>query len=127
MDQLQIAARWTIHEGQVEKFKTLIAECVSIVKDKTPDILQYDWFFNDQLRECILLEKYPDSNALIMHLSDIGGDLFGRLLAVAELKVEIFGDPSAELLELISSMNKVIYYFHQGSKLQVSETFASLS
>ena len=126
MEQLQIAARFTIHEGQVEKFKSLVAECVSIVRKKTPDILQYDWFFNDQLMECILLEKYPDSKALLMHLSDIG-DLLGKLLAVADLKAEIFGDPSQELLNVIASLDKTIYYFHQGVKREVSEPSASLS
>lgn len=126
MEQLQIAARWTIHQGQVEKFKNLAAECVSIVIKKTPDILQFDLFVNDQLMECIFLEKYPDSNALLMHLQDIG-DLFGKLLAVADLKAEIFGNPSPELLNVIASLNTTIYYFSQGVERQFSEPSASLT
>lgn len=117
MNSLQISARWKIHSGKLEEFKKLADECLSIVKEKDQDTLQYDWFFSEDQTECVLREKYPDSNALLAHLGNIG-DLFGKFLEVADLYVEIYGEPSEELLNTTAGLNIKVYSFYQG--LQIS-------
>jgi len=125
MEQLKIAARWKIHEGKMEEFKSLAKECHAAVMKKNPQHMQYDWYFSDELRECVILETYPDSNALLMHLS-IVGEFLGRFLALGEFKPEVFGKPSKELLDATASMDKKIYYFYQGVG-QLNKTSSSLS
>jgi quinol monooxygenase YgiN len=126
MEQLKISARWKIYEGKFEEFKKLSTECHATVMQKNPDHLQYDWYFNDELRECIVLETYADSNALLMHLSVVG-DYLGRLLALGEFAPEVYGNPSQALLDATASLNKKIYYFYQGMKQRPNEQLASLS
>ena len=96
MGELQGIVRFTFHAGKVEEFKRLSVECMEIVKAKDVGTLQYDTYFNDDESECIVLERYRDSEALSEHLAHIG-DLMGAILATGSISGELLGDASAEL------------------------------
>jgi quinol monooxygenase YgiN len=90
-------ARFKFHEGKVEEFKRLSAQALEIVRTKDPGTLQYEVYLNDDESECIVLERYKDSEAAIQHAANLG-DLFGAVLAtVSVVHGEILGEPSAEL------------------------------
>jgi quinol monooxygenase YgiN len=90
-------ARFKFHEGKVEEFKRLSAQALEIVRTKDPGTLQYDVYFNEDQSECIVFERYRDSEAAIAHASNLG-DLFGAVLAtVTVVHGELLGEPSAEL------------------------------
>jgi quinol monooxygenase YgiN len=89
-------ARYTFHEGRVEEFKRLSAQCMEIVRTKDTGTLQYEIYFNDDQSECIVLERYRDSEALIEHLANLG-DLGEAILATGSVSGELLGEPSAEL------------------------------
>ncbi|MCY7351840.1 MAG: hypothetical protein LH606_14440, partial [Cytophagaceae bacterium] len=63
--------------------------------------------------ECVLRETYPDSNALLAHLGNIG-ELFGKLVALGDFSAEVYGQPSEELLQATSGLNIKVYTFYQG-------------
>ena len=90
-------ARFKIHEGQLEEFKHLSAQCMEIVRAKDTGTLQYDIYINDDQSECIVIERYRDSEALIEHSAHIGGDLMEAILATGSVSGELLGEPSAEL------------------------------
>ena len=113
MNTLKIIARWKIHDGKLEEFKSMAEECLSIVKEKDQHTLQYDWYFNQDQTECVLREEYTDSDALLAHLGNIG-DLFGKLLAIADFSGEIYGEPSDELLQATAGLNPKVYSFYRG-------------
>ena len=90
-------ARFKFHEGKLEKYKRLSAQAMEIVRTKEPGTLQYDIYFNDDQSECMVLERYRDSEAAIEHAANLG-DLFGAVLAtVSVVHGEVLGEPSAEL------------------------------
>lgn len=75
MTKLQITARCKIHGGQLEKFKDLSRQCISIVKEQEKGqggTLQYDWFLNEATSECHVRETYASSDALLAHLGHVG-------------------------------------------------------
>ena len=97
MSELQGIARYTFHEGKLEEFKRLSAQCMEIVRAKDTGTLQYDIYFNDDQSECVVLERFSGSEALIEHLAALG-DLSGAILAtVSVVHGELLGEPSAEL------------------------------
>ncbi len=65
VSELQGIARFKFHEGKLEEFKRLSAQCMEIVRAKDTGTLQYDIYFNDDQSECIVLERYRDSEALV--------------------------------------------------------------
>jgi quinol monooxygenase YgiN len=89
-------ARYNFHEGKLEEFKRLSAQCMEIVRTKDTGTLQYEIYFNDDQSECIVVERYRDSEALIEHLANLG-DLGEAILATGSVSGELLGEPSAEL------------------------------
>jgi quinol monooxygenase YgiN len=96
VSELQGMARFKFHEGKLEEFKRLSAQCMEIVRTKDTGTLQYDIYFNDDQSECIVLERYKDSEALIEHAAHLG-DLTEAILATGYVSGELLGEPSAEL------------------------------
>jgi quinol monooxygenase YgiN len=94
--ELMGIARFKFHEGKVEEFKRLSAQAKEVVRAKETGTLQYDIYFNDDQSECIVIERYRDSEALTEHLAHLG-DLSGAILATGSVSGELLGEPSAEL------------------------------
>jgi quinol monooxygenase YgiN len=65
MNELQVTARIRIHDGKLDDFKNAAERCVTSVREKDTGTLQYDWFFNDDETECVVRERYRDSDAVI--------------------------------------------------------------
>jgi len=96
VSELQGIARFKFHEGKLEEFKRLSAQCMDIVRAKDTGTLQYEIYFNDDQSECIVLERYRDSEALIEHTANLG-DIGEAILATGSVSGELLGEPSAEL------------------------------
>jgi quinol monooxygenase YgiN len=96
VSELQGIARFKFHEGKLEEFKRLCAQCIEIVQTKDTGTLQYEIYFSDDQSECIVLERYKDSEALMQHTANIG-HLMEAILATGSLSGELLGEPSAEL------------------------------
>ena len=97
MSELQGIGRFKFHEaGKLEEFKRLSAPCMQIVRTKDTGTLQYDIYFNDDQSECIVLERYRDSEALIEHAAHLG-DLSTAIVATGSVTAALLGEPSAEL------------------------------
>ncbi len=97
MSEIQGIARFKFHEGKVEEFKRLSAQALEIVRTKDTGTLQYDLYFSDDQSECVVLERFRDSDALIEHTAHLA-DLSEAILAIVTVvHGEILGEPSAEL------------------------------
>ena len=90
-------ARFKFHEGKVEEFKRLSLEAKEIVRTKDTGTLQYDLYLNDDQSECVVLERFRDSEALIEHAANLGDLTAAVLETVSVVHGEILGEPSAEL------------------------------
>jgi hypothetical protein len=63
---------------------------------KDTGTLQYDIYLKHDQSECIVLERYSDSEALIEHAAHLG-DLGEAIFATGWVSGELLGEPSAEL------------------------------
>ena len=95
-NELQGIARYKIHEGKLEEFKRLSAQCMEIVRTKDTGTLQYEIYCSDDQSECIVIERHRDSDALIEHLEHIG-DHMQAIVATGSVSGELLGEASAEL------------------------------
>src|SRR4030081_3430529 len=125
MSEIQGIGRFKFHEGNLEEFKRLSAQAIEIARTKDTGTLQYEIYFNDDQSECIVLERYRDSEALIEHGAHLGeppggllrgrascsdaltargampGGLPGAPLATGSVTGACLGEPSAELRALL--------------------------
>ena len=96
MGELRGIVRFRFHAGKVEEFKRLSAECLEIVRTKDDGTLQYDTYFNDDESESIVLERFRDSDALILHAQNMA-PLMESIMATGTVSGELLGDLSEEL------------------------------
>ncbi len=97
MSELLGIARFRFNEGQVEEYKRLSAQVMEIVKAKNSGTLQFDIYLNDDESECMVIERYRDSAALLEHFQNIGELSDAILATVSVVHGEVLGDVSAEL------------------------------
>ncbi len=88
--------RFRFHDGDVEEFKRLSVQCMEIVRTQDTGTLQYDTYFNDDETECIVIERFRDSDALIQHGENLA-HLIDAIVATGSVSGELLGEPSTEL------------------------------
>lgn len=108
MQTIQLTARAAIHEEKIKEFKALAAECMQKVREQDSGTLQYDWFLSEDQTECVVRETYRDSTALLEHITNLGAAV-GAIFAVADWTIEIFGNPTPELLQAAAALKPKIY------------------
>jgi quinol monooxygenase YgiN len=77
-------ARFKINEGKLDEFKRLSAQAMEIVRTKDTGTLQYDTYFNDDQSECVVIERYRDSETAIEHAANLR-DLSEAVLATVSV------------------------------------------
>ena len=113
MKDLQVNARLKIKPGKMVELKKLAHSCVEIVKLKDKGTLQYDWFYNESESECIVRERYLNSDAVLEHIANLG-DLMGGLFELSVISFGIFGSPSQKLTDALKGLNVTYYEFGEG-------------
>ena len=79
-----------------------------------PDTLQHDWFYSDDGARCVVRETYTSSDAFLAHLAS-AGPMLGRLVELGGgLELEVFGEPSAAVLDAIDGFRPRIYRYQDG-------------
>jgi len=112
VSELQGIARFKFHDGKLEEFKRLAAECMEIVRARDTGTLQYEVYFNDDQSECVVLERYSDSEALIEHASHLG-DLNQAIVATGLVSSVLLGEPSSELRAMMAGSEVRLFMLYQ--------------
>ena len=108
MSELLSIARLKIHDGQLDEFKRLAAKCAELVRTKDTGTLQYALYFNSDNTECLVLERYRDSQALLDHFKNMGGTM-AAILQICSASGEICGTPGSELIEMLKDSPVRVY------------------
>jgi quinol monooxygenase YgiN len=90
-------ARFRFHEGKADEYKRLSAQAMELVRAKEPGTLQYDTYLNDDETECVIVERYRDSEAAMEHAANLADISAAVLEIVTVVHGELLGEPSPEL------------------------------
>jgi epsilon-lactone hydrolase len=101
LSEIQGIGRFTFHQGKVEEFKRLPAQAIDIARAKDTGTLQYEIYFNDDQSECVVLERYRDSAAVIEHGAHVG-HLNEAIFATGSGSSDLLGEPSDQLAAMIA-------------------------
>lgn len=107
-NEIHGTSRIAIHEGKLDEFKRLTAECVEIVRTQDIGTLEYELFLNADGTECFVHERYRDSAAGLDHMANIGV-MMEPLSAICTITGEVCGDPSPELRTALEEAGVAIY------------------
>jgi len=110
---IQVTARLKIHPGKLEEFKAFADGAIQAVREKDTGTRQYDWFLSADGTECVVRERYASSEAVFEHLDHVGAQL-AAVPDVADLSLELYGEPSPELLKALEAFNPAVFSFFGG-------------
>ncbi len=108
MSELQCVARLKIHDGKLDEFKRLAAKCAELVCTKDTGTLQYELYINSDDTECLVFERYRDSQALLDHFKNMG-DTMAAIFQTCSGSGEVCGMPSPELIEQLKDSPVQVY------------------
>lgn len=99
MNTLRLIFRLRINEGKLEEFKQHASAIIAMVREhghRTPD---YEYFLNADESECVVLESFADSEALLAH-ADMVAERAVQMFAVCEIQnLWLCGNPSQAVVE----------------------------
>jgi quinol monooxygenase YgiN len=101
LSEIQGVARFKFHEGKVEEFKRLCAELMDLVRAKDSGTLEFEIYLSDDESECVVYERYRDSEAVIDHGAHVG-DIMQAIFATGSSSSALLGEPSAELTAMMA-------------------------
>lgn len=113
MSEIQVLARMKVHSGKMGEFRELARQCLQSVKSKDQGTLQYDWFLDEGSEECVVVERYRDSDAVLEHMANLG-PVFQALLSITDFSLEVFGSPSEDLVAAAEGLDVRVYASMQG-------------
>lgn len=90
-------ARFKIKEGKLDEYKRLCEEAMKLVRANEPGTLQYEVYFNADESECMVIERYKDSDAAMQHAVNLAHIFEGVLSIVSVIHGEVLGEASPEL------------------------------
>jgi quinol monooxygenase YgiN len=110
MSELIGIARFKFREGKREEYLRLTEQATELVKANEPGTLGYDLYLNDDQTECMIIERYRDSEAAMAHAANVG-HLFAAVFETVELvHGELLGEPSAELREKLAGSDAPVLF-----------------
>ena len=115
MSEIQGIARLKIHAGKLDDFKAVTEKCIGVVRTRDTGTLQYEIYLNEDQTECVVLERYRDSDALIEHSKNIG-KLMEEMMQTCSGGGEVCGNASDVLRKQLD-----------GSPVRVFSTFKKVS
>jgi quinol monooxygenase YgiN len=98
---LEVIARLKVRPGNLEGFKTQVAEILRLTEDKDTQTIRYDWFINSNETECEVHEAYVTEEGLIEHNHHVieARDALFRLYA-NDHHMSVYGEISQPLRDL---------------------------
>jgi len=104
-------ARFRFLPGKRDEYLRLAAQADALVAANEPGTLQYDLFLNADQTECMIVERYRDSEAAKAHYANVG-HLFADVLATVELiHGELLGDLDDELRKNLAGSTAPMAFF----------------
>ena len=95
MSAIEAYARVKVHQGCEDEFRDTISPLIAGVRENEPGTLRYDWFTDKDGAEYFSFDTYADEAAMLAHQRN-SGKQFMRVLALADISVELLGAPAAK-------------------------------
>jgi quinol monooxygenase YgiN len=96
-------AHLKIRPGQLDGFKTQVAEIMRLSREQDTQTLRYDWFINEDGTECEVHEAYVSEEGLIehnAHVMEARAILFDKY--AYDHRMSVYGEISQPLRDLFS-------------------------
>ena len=99
-----------IKPGALDNMKALMAEMIEATMANEPDALNYNWHLNDAGDSCHIYERYTDSAAALVHLTNFGAKFVDRFLGCMDLtRLTVYGKASDDVRAALDDFGATYY------------------
>jgi quinol monooxygenase YgiN len=112
ISKLQISVITKIPKGKLEEFKQLAAEHIRGIRERDTGTLKFDIFISSDQTEGETRVEFKNSEAVLEHMAN-HGEGAEKFMSFLD-HVNVYGEPSPELLEATKSFDLRVYSFSQG-------------
>ncbi|MFX1241560.1 MAG: hypothetical protein ACFFA7_09955 [Promethearchaeota archaeon] len=113
-NKLEITAIMKIPRGKLKEFKQLAAETIRVTHEKDTGTIKYDIFINSDETESEIRMVYENLEAFLEHSVNLSEILEKIYIDFPVDHVNIYGQPSPELLEALKGVDIRVYSFSLG-------------
>lgn len=97
-----------VREGRLEEVKAAIRELADFVQANEPRPIAYNVYLDEPSGRLTVLQVHPDPASLEHHMT-IAGPAFPRFTELIRMQaMDVFGDPSQELLRLLQDKAQML-------------------
>lgn len=113
MTKIHLSAIFTVPAEVLEEFKSLTQVLTKRVEETEPTTERYIWFCNSEQTEWEVRETYPDADAALAHVQNMGADL-QRMMEIARLDLRVYGPANEALKGLGAQVGAKMFDFDSG-------------
>ena len=96
MEHISFVFEMAMDDGQLDAVKEKVAQLIQATRSKEPGTLHYHVWLAEDGSRCQAHDTYENSDAMLVHLGNVGPSL-PELLALGSLtRFEVFGDVSEQ-------------------------------
>ncbi len=111
---ITVIAHFKIHEGKQDEWRALYEKGMKEVAANEPEVINFSMYANDDESVFASYEVYESSEAIIEHFKLAEERISGILAASDVISVEVYGDASSELKELLQPYGTKIFNYDRG-------------
>jgi quinol monooxygenase YgiN len=97
-----------IHEGKLEELKSAMKGLAEFVDANEPRPILYQLYLNEEGTRMTVVQVHPDPASMEHHLSVAGSAFPGFLDFLTLSRIDIYGEPSATLLEQLRQKARML-------------------
>jgi quinol monooxygenase YgiN len=115
-EKIHVRAEFAIEKVNIDEFKKLIKEMSKLVESNEADTCEYQFYLNEEETTCMVHETFRNSDATIFHNNATASrSILPKIFNVAKLnKLEVYGNPSEELRNLLEGLKSQTFRFYTG-------------
>lgn len=113
---IHFKAEFVISEGKIKEFKKLIKEMSDLVQANEPDTISYQFYFDKPETKCIILETYPNPEAVFAHIDGVGSNtVLPKIRDISRItRFEVYGAVNNKLRKAMEGLNPQAYLLFTG-------------
>ena len=111
---ITLMVHFNIHEGKQAEWRALYEIGMKDIAANEPEVIQFSMYTNDDESVFASYEIYENSEAAIKHFKLSEERISGILAASDVISVDVYGDASSELRELLQPYGTKFFNFDRG-------------
>lgn len=96
-----------VKEGKLEEFRADAIALAALVEDREPQLLGFNFFFNEEETEATIVQVHPDADSMLVHMQVAAEHITKGTDELLETKeIQIFGAPNEAALGMITQLTQ---------------------